>query len=178
MRGISWLAEQLSASQGLCSKNLCIYLCVLYAFFQQRYPSSKVMQCRWQVDKTTISPMTFFGMNRSTPKRKCPSALHLNKCHRPLPRTAFLPPPLVKWPSLRQLCLFTHCDTSHSMYNFTPAQYTQPKLMPPYLPQLRLSRQLTHLNGRATTPRRTYALAFSVGLYVVPSGENGIFVIF
>jgi hypothetical protein len=63
------------------------------------------------------------------------------------------------------------------MYNFKPIQYTQPNLMTPYLLELRLSGQLNHLNDRATTQRRTYALAFSVVLYVVPSGENGIFVI-
>jgi hypothetical protein len=63
------------------------------------------------------------------------------------------------------------------MYNFKPIQYTQPNLMTLYLLELRLSGQLNHLNDRATTQRRTYTLAFSVGLYVVPSGENGIFVI-
>ena len=127
------------------------------------------VDCRW-IKHNSISAMTFLRSNRSTARRNCPSALHLTKCQS-RPWTPFLPSPFVKRHSLRQLYLFTHRNTCHSMYNFTLIQHTQPNLMPPYLPELRLSGQLSYLNGRATTPRRTYALAFSVGLYVIPSGK-------
>jgi len=187
MREIPWLAEEPSASQeGLCSKELCIYLFIylfiyLYVCFTRLFNSAIPVLRLYSVDgrwikQNSISTMTLLGINRSTPRRNCPSALHLTRCHS-RPWTPLLLTPFVKWPSLRQLYLFTHCNTSHSMYSFTPIQYTQPNLMPPYLPELRLSGQHSHLNGHATTLRRTYALAFSAGLYVVPSGENGIFVI-